>query len=176
MENNIIKTTLSYDFYKAKIIKVKDIKFNKEFRKYCKENLCNNYKRNYSCPPYCGSFNVLYSKVNNFENALILQSIYFMDTHNKDLIELAKKQHNTKTLLLKKYFNDNGFKVLIAGAGNCDLCEKCSLTQGVACKNKKERFSSVSAYCIDVKDLFIKTELENVFSNEKMSLVSIVFF
>ena len=176
MNNNLIDLALSLKFNKAKIIDFNDIKFSKEFRKYCKENLCNSYKSNYSCPPSCGSFNAVYKKISTYKNALVIQSISSINTDNNADIKQAKKHHNQNTLLIQKYLKESGIKSVIAGAGNCDLCEKCNINNNMPCANKKDRFSSTSAYCIDVYNLCKLIGFDIVFTKDTISLISLVFF
>ena len=176
MHNLLLEYALTLKFQKATIIDFKEIQFNNTFRKYCKQNLCKNYNANYSCPPYCGSFNAVYKKISKYNNALVLYSVYNLNNSNKNEISICKKEHNYQTLLIKKYLQDNGIKCVIAGAGNCDLCDKCNALNQLPCNNVENRYSSTSAYCIDVYKLSLVANFEIIYTKNSVSLISIVFF
>lgn len=177
IENELLEIAYSLKFSKASIINVEDLVLNKEFRKYCKQNICKNYNTSYSCPPKCGSFNVLKNKISKYKNALILETINYIDTKSDIEIKKAKRNHNGMTLNVKEYLKTKfNIKSLIAGAGNCDLCKKCEYIENRPCKYPMKRFSSLSAYCVDVSNLAKIADLEYVYSVDKLSLVSIIFF
>ena len=85
-------------FDKIEIIDTKMIVFNEHFLCFCKENKCNNYNKNYSCPPKCGNFNIMHSKVKKFNQSLILFKEYeISDLSDKNAIKEIKKRHNYNT-------------------------------------------------------------------------------
>ena len=77
--NKICNDIIDLGADKAASIDVKDIVFNADFRKSCKENKCGNYGRNYTCPPYAGT----------------AEELIAIDA----LIALASKRMDEKTLL-----------------------------------------------------------------------------
>ena len=42
-------------FTRAALLAVDQLVFDQALRKYCEDNLCGNYGKNYSCPPFCGT-------------------------------------------------------------------------------------------------------------------------
>ena len=96
-----IKYALEEGFYKASIIDTKSIVFNPSFRPYCEENLCGQYNTNYTCPPICGSPEVMKNLILRYEKALVLQSVWdISDYTDEGAIKHAKNEHNAATIRL----------------------------------------------------------------------------
>ena len=82
-------------------MKTKDLKFVPEFRKFCEQNDCGNYGKNYACPPACGTPEEMEEKVRKYENALVFQS----RTPVKDIFDDAEtKAINIFFMPIPPYF------------------------------------------------------------------------
>ena len=56
MQNSALeKYCMENGAFAAKVIPVKEIEFDSSFRKYCEDNVCGQYGKNYACPPYAGT-------------------------------------------------------------------------------------------------------------------------
>ena len=98
-EKSIEKRAEELGFQKMKFMKTKDLKFVPEFRKFCEQNDCGNYGKNYACPPACGTPEEMEEKVRKYENALVFQSrTPVKDIFDDEETKAIKKIHTKKTL------------------------------------------------------------------------------
>jgi len=152
--NQIIEYALNIGFNKANVINTKKIKFNEEYRKYCEENLCGQYNNNYSCPPICGTPDQMKKQILTYKKAIVLQSKHEISSLKElEKLNLIKKHHNQWMLSLLKKMQQNNIQGLMIGASNCTICDECEFKKGNLCKYPLLKFSCMSAYCIDVKNL-----------------------
>ncbi|MDO4977128.1 MAG: DUF2284 domain-containing protein [Eubacteriales bacterium] len=124
----------------------------KSFRKYCEENLCGFYGKNYACPPYCGTPEEMEEKVRKHQNALVLKTSYEVnDAMGGSAMNPLKKKHTKMTLsLIKEILKEDSCDYIGVMAGPCFYCPTCKMAEGKPCTCENMRFSCLSAYCIDV--------------------------
>lgn len=162
--------------FSAAVIGSGELRFQFEFRKYCEENLCGNYNRNYACPPCCGTPEEMKAATEGFSGVLVLKSeargINAMDeTETRAL----KKAHNRKTAELVRKLKEemNRTETLMIIAGPCSLCKECKLISKEPCAFSMERYSCLSAYCIDVNELCRAADLELSWASDQASFFSL---
>ena len=149
-ENKLVDLAVKSNFNKAVIIDTFKITFNPIFREYCKENICGQYNKNLSCPPFCGTYEQMKTQVLSYKKALVFQSKFTIDNLKDDnVIKKAQKWHNTTMFKVIQSFDIKDG--LFVGASHCILCDSCKKKQ--KCKHPKSSYSCLSAYCIDVKKL-----------------------
>ena len=174
---DIIKIAKQLGFADAAVIDVKEIRFESEFRMYCEQNLCGKYGANYTCPPHCGSEQEMRQKVMQHANALVLRSLHQGVKYSDNAaVRGAQVKHNNDMLALVKELKNGGFAPLMAGASDCTLCEKCLWGQNAPCPREEERFSCMSAYCINVADLAQKCGIDYTYNEGVLSLFGMICF
>ena len=157
----IIQYAVEEGFAAAAIVDTSDIVFDSSFRPYCEENLCGQYGANYSCPPDCGSPEAMKQRVLAHKKALVLQTIWeISDYSDMTLIKPAKASHNASEIRLVKRLRAEGCDGFIVGASGCALCSPCAQTLGEPCRFPEYQYSCMSAYCIFVKKLADKCDME----------------
>jgi len=135
--------------FTAAVIDTKDVPVDGKFRKFCEDDLCGQYNKNYSCPPTCGTVEELHARILAGTKALVLKSEWPINGYSdKEGIHTAKCSHNNAMLRL----NEN-LTGVIAGGSCCSLCNPCRMAQGEDCLHPDLRFSCMSAYCVDVAEL-----------------------
>lgn len=141
-------------FCNAGVVSTDKIIFDPSFRPYCAENLCGQYGANYSCPPDCGTPEEMKQRVLSYQNALVLQTKWEIEsfTDKEKLLE-GKKFHNAAMFRLIAQMREQGHDGFMVGASGCSLCKPCLLKEGNPCKFPELRYSCMSAYCIYVKKL-----------------------
>lgn len=148
-EEKMRETALQDGFTHAEWMDVKDLQFDGSLRRYCVENLCGNYGKNYACPPDCGTPDEMEKKVRRFDRALVLETIQRVE-NLMDAAEIKKirARHNKMSAeLIKKicYGQTQGMAVM---AGPCAICKTCAKIQGKPCHFPEQVASCLSAYCI----------------------------
>ena len=168
---------LENGFDKAKVVDTADILFDFSFVKYCAENLCGNYGANYTCPPDCGTPEIMREKILSHKKALVLQSRWdIADFSDFTPIKAAKAHHNDVSLKMADIFRKCGHNGFVVGASNCTLCTPCRITLGEKCAHPDTAYCCMSAYCIHVKDLAEKCGMDYDFVPGKLSLFGMYVF
>ncbi len=145
-ETDLIKLALDLGFADAAIINTKELVFIPNFRTLCEENLCGKYGVNFACPPDCGTVEQMRDKVLQWQQALVMQTMWDIDDPlDNAQIKPAKAQHNHLT---RKLIDTVGEPGLMIGASGCSLCNPCAITAGKPCRFPKLQYSCMSAYCI----------------------------
>ena len=157
----IIQYAVEEGFAAAEIVDTHEIVFDPSFRPYCEENLCGQFGANYSCPPDCGSPEAMKQRILAHKKALVLQTIWeISDYSDITLIKPAKASHNASEIRLVKRLRAEGCDGFIVGASGCALCSPCAQTLGEPCRFPEYQYSCMSAYCIFVKKLADKCDME----------------
>lgn len=160
-DNEIIQLAHQEGFAAAAITDTAGIPFDPSFRPYCEENLCGQYGVNYSCPPDCGSPEAMKQKILAYKRALVLQTIWeISDYSDAPAIKEAKAAHNAAQIRLVKRLREEGLNGTIVGASGCALCSPCALREGKPCRFPDLQYSCMSAYCIFVKKLADRCDME----------------
>lgn len=174
---DIMSEAVQEDFFKVEIIDTDKIVFCTEYRKYCQDNKCGQYGKNYSCPPDCGTPEDMVERVKKYKKALILQTRWQIDDFSKkDELDSAKSQHNLSMLRLIKKIKRQGYDGLMAGASCCMLCDRCQKINNGSCKYPDLAFSCLSAYCINVKMLAEECSMEYQYENGILYFFGAWFF
>lgn len=165
--------------FTAAIIAQSEMVFVPEYRKFCEQNLCGSYNRNYGCPPYCGTPQQMEEKTKVYKHALVLQSTYHgINALDGPETKAMKKVHNQNSLELMRRCTteklmENPMAIM---AGPCSLCASCKMPEGKPCPMEMARFSCLSAYCIDVNKLATAAGMEISWASDQASFYSILMF
>ena len=153
----------AYDegFSAAAVVNTDEITFDPAFRPLCEENLCGQYGANYSCPPDCGTPEEMKQRVVAHKKALVLQSIWQVDSYSDSAgIKKGKSGHNAAAIRLLNRFRSEGCDGFLVGASGCALCSPCARKNGEPCRFPELKYSCMSAYCIFVKKLADRCGME----------------
>ncbi|MDO4977418.1 MAG: DUF2284 domain-containing protein [Eubacteriales bacterium] len=132
-----IKLAKALGFADAKIMKTSEICTDDSYRKLCVQNVCGNYDLAYGCPPKCGTVQKMIEKMNQYENALILQTKtkYKNILDREEQVSIQRKQNKLTEVLHGLMVNDGLDDILLMSAGPW------------------KRNSCLSAYCIDAQKM-----------------------
>ena len=153
---DIVHLCLELGAHKAESIPVSQIVFQEELRKYCEDNRCGRYARNYTCPPMIGEVRPLINKLQTYPQAVIWQNIYQLeDSFDIEGMMAAQEKHNAMTLkIARKLYECFGRRnVLVLAAGGCTLCKACACLTSKPCLHPEDALSSLEAYGIHVAQL-----------------------
>lgn len=157
----LIDLAVEEGFAAAAVIDTQQIPFDPMFRPFCAENLCGQYGVNHSCPPDCGTPELMKARLLDKKQALVLQTIWQIeDLTDQAAIKEAKAGHNAAELRLVKRLRQQGINGVIVGASGCALCKPCRKAQGQPCIFPDLQYSCMSAYCIFVKKLADRCGME----------------
>lgn len=169
-ENNIITICLKNGAHKASIIDVEDIPFDESLRKYCEDNKCGYFGKNYGCPPHAGETSEVIAEAKQYKKALVIQTISSI----QDLSDYAgmKEAHNIHNAVSDRIKDEIALHTgdhLDLRAGACTVCEECTVINNEPCKYPEKKRISLEAYCINVSALAEKCGMTY---NREMDVVS----
>lgn len=175
-DNELLFLAASFGF-EAVLTVPGEIPVEPAYRAYCAENRCGQYNANYSCPPNCGSVEEMHGRLLAEEKALVLTSVWDIDGY-QDAAGIRKGTcaHNAQTLRLLARLREEGFDGFAVGGGNCTLCAPCRMLSGEPCAHPAERFSCMSAYCVDVAKLAARCGLPFAWDPAKLHSFGMILF
>lgn len=150
-KQTIIETYLKDRVFQFRQIKLSSIDFSDEMHKYCQDNHCGRYQKNWMCPPAFNLTNKLNS-FKNFENVIVFNIIAKLnDSFDYDGMEKGRKEIENIIKGLRKVI-DRSINYQIIGAGTCTICKNCTYPEE-PCRFPKIAMPSMEAMGIDVLKL-----------------------
>ena len=61
--------------YKAGVVDLQDVRFDRAFRAMCETNACGNYGKCWMCPPDAGDIDALMNEAKSYQKALVYQTV-----------------------------------------------------------------------------------------------------
>lgn len=162
--------------HKYAFLDMKNAVFTPEFRKYCEENACGNYGKNYSCPPYCGTPEEMEEKARKYPAFLLIQTRWEVDDcMDPQASALAKKAHNAMSFEIIEKFKSLGVPLDAMMAGPCSECRTgCMMTTGIPCKRNYEIYSCASAYCFNIAEAAKAAGMECWGEKNRINLFTVI--
>ncbi len=141
-----IDRAITAGFSQAGELNVKSLVFMPEVRDMCAAGRCNQYGKNWRCPPGCGSIEEATERAAKYGFGIIVQTIGIMeDEFDYETISEAGSRHkdNFDNLVgqLKTEYDD----ILPMGAGTCTICKTCTYPDA-PCRFPDKSISSMEAY------------------------------
>ena len=121
--------------YKAGVVDLQDVRFDRAFRAMCETNACGNYGKCWMCPPDAGDIDALMNEAQSYQKALVYQTVGKLeDSYDfEGMMPFAKKLH--------------------LGAGGCHMCGVCAKRTNEPCRHPELAMPSLETYGIDVSEL-----------------------
>ena len=147
-------------------------------RALCLENKCDNYGKNYMCPPYISSLEEIRLKLRNFQHGLLLQYSKAIDVKgNKEGVIQTKIDFHNKVLQIEELLKERGInQVWGMIGGNCGLCDICKAKSNEPCSYPDKARMSLEAIAIDVLALLGKFGLDNDFHEDKITWTGCILY
>ncbi len=147
-------------------------------RKYCEENKCGSYGRNYTCPPNAGSLDEIGEKLKNYSQGYLFQYSKEIDL-KKDWEKLIKSKDDFHKIILsiednlKKAGKEHTWGLI---GGNCGLCETCAIQKDKPCRHPDKARMSLEAIGIDVVSLLNKLGLDSNFHKDRITWTGCILY
>ncbi len=147
-------------------------------RSLCCENKCDNYGKNYTCPPYVGSLEEIRTKLRNFQRGLLFQYSKEIDVRgNREGVIQTKIDFHNKILRMEELLSERGTNnVWGMIGGNCGLCDICKAKSNEPCLYPDKARMSLEAIAIDVLGLLNKLGLDCDFHTDKITWTGCILF
>ena len=154
-EQKLIDQALRLGAYKAAVIPVDRIHFDRSFRSLCESNACGNFGMCWMCPPDAGDIDELIAEAKTFSKALVYQTVGKLeDSFDIDGMLEAGEQQNQLAQKISDQFSSLPFeKALHLGAGGCRVCPVCAKRTGEPCRFPDRAMASLETYGVAVSEL-----------------------
>ena len=141
--------------YKAGVVDLQDVRFDRAFRAMCETNACGNYGKCWMCPPDAGDIDALMNEAQSYQKALVYQTVGKLeDSYDFEGMMEAARLHNELSRALAKWFATLPFaKKLHLGAGGCHMCGVCAKRTNEPCRHPELAMPSLETYGINVSEL-----------------------
>lgn len=141
--------------FKAAVVPISEVQFDRSFRTMCESNACGNYDRCWMCPPNVGDIDTLIREAQSFERILVYQTVgQLEDSYDFEGMMEAARVHNLLARELTKVFRDLPFaRKLHLGAGGCHMCTVCAKRENLPCRHPDLAMPSLEVYGINVSEL-----------------------
>ena len=147
--------------------------FSEEVVKMCRQNLCGNYNKTWTCPPNVGDLEPLKGCCLAYKYAFIFTTVHNIeDSFDIEGMFNGRKEHDAVENKILPLIKETG--AMILGAGGCNICEKCAFPE--PCRFPDKAKTSMEACGIDVVELSRKLNINYVNGQNTVTYFSAVFF
>jgi len=161
----LIKIAIGAGATNVGMAKVSDIKFSREFRDACAQNVCGKYGTCWMCPPDVGDIDEMIAHAKEYAHIMVFQSIgQLEDSFDFEGMEAAAVKHNALTMAVAEQVGGltQIKNPLILGAGACHICARCTRLDNLPCAQPDKAVPSLEAYGIAVSELAKISGLEYI--------------
>jgi len=176
IKEDLIKNIKNLGVSSAAVFPASEIQFDNIFRDMCKQNLCGRYGKNYKCPPDIGEPEDLQNEALSYDTVILIQTIYpIEDSYDFEGMRDGGEIHFENINKTHNYIKEKlSFeKILILGAGGCDLCPKCGIIDKIPCRFPDKAISSVEGYCMNVANMTNSHGLKYINGENTVSYVAV---
>jgi len=142
----LIEEAIETGFSQAGELNVAALVFMPEVRDMCSADRCNQYGRNWMCPPGCGSIEEASERAAKYSYGIIVQTIGKMDDDfDYETISETSEKHKASFAALVDKLRARYDDILPMGAGTCSKCETCTYPDA-PCRFPDKAIPSMEAY------------------------------
>ena len=154
-EQMLVDKALCFGAYKAAVIPVDKIHFDRSFRAMCESNACGNFGKCWMCPPDAGDIDELIAAAKTFSKVLVYQTVGELeDSYDFEGMMEAGERQNRLAQEISDDFSKLPFqKSLHLGAGGCRVCPVCAKRTNEPCRYPERAMSSLETYVVAVSEL-----------------------
>ena len=147
-------------------------------RKYCEENKCGSYGKNYTCPPNAGSLSEIQENLKRYSYCYLFQYSQEVDLKKEFKKLLKSKDDFHKMILNIEDFvkNEGSDDVWGLIGGNCGLCDTCAIQKVKPCRHPDKARVSLEALGIDVIGLLDKLGLDSNFRQNRITWTGCILY
>lgn len=161
-------------------ILARDVILDERVRMQCQLNLCGHYGKNLMCPPFLPAVLENRSMIERYTLALLLQLKQPLLQTDKESMrqafdDTARCFGQLAVTLERKAFNEGFHLAMALGAGECKLCDVCSIQNGDHdCINPGAARPSMEGMGIDVVKTFTQAGLSLEFKTDELTVAGLL--
>ncbi len=157
-----------YNLLNCKEFKPSLLAKDESILRFCKQNKCNNYNKNYMCPPFFQP-----PDFSKFRYGVILQYMCLKERWREEKIKFHKIILAIEDYINMHFNNINFFSFI---GGSCELCNPCEVVFGKECRFPYKARPSLEAAGINVINLLKELELPYKFSTNRVIWTGAILF
>lgn len=121
-------------------------------RRFCEENLCGSYGRNWGCPPHIGDGASCIERCVSYGSCFLVTVPVDCGFDEKEKLAESMARAQGIAREVKRKLARAGIKSLTMADGPCSYCDVCSCVKGDPCTHPDNMVPSASGFGIMVKD------------------------
>jgi predicted metal-binding protein len=142
----LAREALDTGFSHASKLNTEALVFMPEVREMCSADRCQQYGRNWRCPPACGSLEEASALARQYSYGMLVQTVGKMDDDfDYETIMSTSEKHKENFSALVRKLKSRYDDVLPMGAGACNVCETCTYPDA-PCRHPGDAITSMEAY------------------------------
>ena len=170
-----IAKALELGFDHAAEVKVENLVPQESVRDACMVDKCHSYDKNWGCPPGVGTLEECGKKMQEYDHAILLQSVGVMeDSFDFECVEETAKRHTEQIFKFAEVLREAHPGALCLGAGPCTVCPTCAYPE--PCRLPDKAISSMEAYGLFVTDVTKTTDLQYYYGKGTITYVACCLF
>lgn len=168
----MIDMAKSFGFDYAVPLECSTIVLLEEVRQMCASDMCRQYRKNWSCPPACGTLKECAERIRGYDMGILVQTTGKLeDSMDVEAMLETEERHKIQFADMYKALSKKYLKCLPMGTGCCTVCRNCTYPSS-ACRFPEKRISSMEAYGILVSDLCTKNHLKYYYGANTIAYTS----
>lgn len=168
-------SSLPYPIWESAFLSPSEIPFSEEVRKACEANYCGRYGKCWTCPPGAGDWQKLRDMFRSYEHAFVYTTKHELeDSFDVEGMDEGRKRHEElDEAILARIESDETH--LLAGAGSCSICAKCTYPDA-PCRFPEKARRSMEACGMDVVHLAAKCGIHYINGTDTVTYFSVLFW
>ncbi|MDR2351010.1 MAG: DUF2284 domain-containing protein [Deltaproteobacteria bacterium] len=160
-ELEIFNELVAFGASDASPVPTGQLRFNKVYRKYCAQNLCGNFGKSWTCPPYADPIDSLAREITGYGKGIVFTAAgslrFAVDW--KSMMKVSDALNKICFRIMDDIVPRLG-NGTVFGYGPCKYCEKCSFFLDEPCRFPDKKVRSLEGACLDVTGLAELSGLE----------------
>ena len=116
-----------------------------DVRAMCAENRCGAYKKNWTCPPHCGTLDECGEKLKHYSRGIVMQTVGVLEkTIDTRGYRRAEERHLEAFHQFSQAIRDTYPQALCLGSGGCRICKQCAYP--APCRFPEKAHPSMEGY------------------------------
>ena len=164
-----------YPVYQYAFFPPEEIEFSFRVRWIC-EKECERYNSTWACPPAVGSVEECRKRCLGYRECFLFSTIAEVsDVINFEETLATRKEHEAITAAIERFVRQQGGACMALSTESCDICESCTLPQGLPCRFPEKMHPCVESHGIIVSELAEKYDMEFTLSANQILWFGILF-
>jgi len=171
----LCKRALEIGFDQAKPLRIETLRPMEAVRDMCAADKCHAYGKNWTCPPACGTLEDCESRMKNYQDGILLQTIGFLRRaiDSRTTIETGVR-HMKNFYAFAQQVREICPDALCLGAGGCRVCEVCAYPE--PCRFPEKALSSMEGYGLFVTQVCKENDLPYHYGDKTITYTACVLF